>query len=166
DVHEGNGGKWIVADTATLAHQCGVAQALNGYVGKVNVRGLAVDVLALLSLSAARLLEHAVGGTRAVTGDNVDRLARAEFVVHFPGEIDQFGIHGRRLVLAPVAQNPVDPLHGRGNELAVALVRNGDRLLGVNVVEGDRAIGATVCTDRARADGGGGRADEDAGQES
>ena len=94
----------------------------------------------------------------------MDGRLRAELGVYFPEEIDELGIHGRRLVLAPVAQDPVDPLHGGRHELAVTLVGDGDSFLGVDVVERDRALGAAVRVDRARADGSGGRAERNAGQ--
>src|SRR5690606_20642843 len=91
DMHERDCGERVVADAAALTDECRIAQALDGYVGKVDVGGLTVDVLAFLRLSATRLAEHAVRAARAIAGDDMDRHLRAKLVVYLPEEIDELG---------------------------------------------------------------------------
>ena len=100
------------------------------------------------------LLEHAVGATRTVTGDDVDGLLGAQLTVNLPQQIDERGVHGGRLVFAPVAQKPIDPFHGRRNVLPVPLEDDRKRFLGVDIVERDRPFGIAIGANRAAADHG------------
>ena len=139
DVHERRSRRRVVAHAADLADQCGIAHLLQGHVGKHGVDRLARDVLALLGLSADSAAEHLVRLLRAIAADDVDRNLAAEFGVHLPEEIDGPRIHLGRLVLAPVAQEPVELLQGFGVVLAVLLVGDGDGLIRVDVMHRDRA---------------------------
>src|SRR5262249_34266415 len=119
DVHEWGGGGWIVANAAALADEGAIAQLLHRHVGKRHVHGLAENVAALAGLASNRAPQQLVGAAGAVAGDNVDRFSGTKLVVDLPDEVDEIGIHLRRLILAPIAQNPVDLLHRLGNGLAV-----------------------------------------------
>ena len=151
EVHERRRRGRVVADPAALADEGRVAQLLHRHVGEMHVHRLAEDVAALARLAADGAAQHVVGAARAVAGDDVDRLGRAQLGVHLPDQIDEVGVHLRRLVLAPVAQDPVDLLHRLGDALAVLHVLDGQRLLGVDAVEGDGAIARGVGGDAARA---------------
>ena len=59
-MHEGNCRERIVADATALAHERRVAQTLDRHIREMDVGSLAIDVLAVLCLPTARLLEHAV----------------------------------------------------------------------------------------------------------
>ena len=51
-MHEGDARGRVVAHAADLAHEGGIAERLDLHVGEMDVGGLALDVLAALSLSA------------------------------------------------------------------------------------------------------------------
>ncbi len=150
EMHEGRRRGRVVADAAALADQGGVAQLLHRNVGKGHVGGLAQDMAALAGLPAHGLAQHLVGRLRAIAGDDVDGLGRPQLVVDLPEQVDELGIHLRLLVLAPVAQDPVDVLHRLGDALAVLHVLDGQRLLGVDVVERDGAVARVVGRDARR----------------
>ena len=151
DVHEGDARGRVVADAAALADQRGVAQLLHGNVGEGDVDRLAGDVQAVLGLTADLLAQHAVGLVGAVAADDVDRLLAAELRVHLPEQVDRHGVDVDLDVLAPVAHQPVDLLQGVAIVLAVTLVGDGQRLLGVDVIERDRARRAERGDDLGRA---------------
>ena len=70
-----------------------------------------------------------------------------------PEEIDQIGIHLGGFVFAPIAQDPVDLLHGVGKTLATLHVLDGQRFLAMDVVERKRAVARGVRRRRQRARG-------------
>ena len=99
-------------------------------------------MLTLARLAADRFAQHLVGIARAEAADDVDGLFGAQLRMHFPDQVDGFGIHVGRLIFAPVAHDPIDLLHRLGNELAVFLIGDRQGLFGVDVHQGNGAIGA------------------------
>src|SRR5262249_729322 len=85
---------------------------------------------------------------RTIAADDVDRLLAADVAIDLPQEIDLLRVHLGGLVLAPVAQDPVDLLQRGVVVLAVALVGDGEVFAGVDVMQRN---GAGV----AQADGAG-----------
>mgnify|MGYP000906992241 CR=1 FL=1 len=133
-------GTRIVTHATHAAHQRAVADGGELHIGEAEVNGLALHVLALGRNMAANAVQEGVGGGRTIAADNLDRNLRAHVGMQFPQQVDGARIDGDGFVAAPVAQHVVDLLEAVLDELAVALVDGGDRLLGVDVVEGDGAL--------------------------
>ena len=140
-MHEWQPGFRIIADTAGLTHQRGISQLLDGNIGEMNIGRLAQYMLAVSRLPAAAPSERLIGLLRAVGGDEMDGLLRADLLVDSPDCIDQLRVHAGWLISAPVAHDAVDPRHGFGHELAIALVSAGHGFLGVDVVESQGPAG-------------------------
>ena len=81
----------------------------------------------------------------------MDIIARSALLVDFPDEVEKMGIHLRRLIAAPVAQEAVDLLQALGIVAAIAL--EGDRrfFLGVDEIELERARLACCLNGRRKA---------------
>jgi hypothetical protein len=117
------------------------------------VHGVAEHVLAEPGDAGAAMPQHGVSFRRTIAAHDPDRLLAAGFALHFPHQIDQVRIHLGLLALAPVAQEPVQ-LRQRGLVvLAVALERDGDVFVGVDVMHrdgarvalGDRVLQSSRC---------------------
>ncbi len=144
DVHERDSRGRVVADATALVDEGGVAQLLQRHVRKLHIHGLAEDVAALAGLPADGAAEHFIGAAGAIAADDMDRLGGAKLGMDLPDEVDEVGIDLDDLVLAPVAQSPVDLLHRLRDVLAVLHVLNGQRFLGVDAIEGDGSIACGV----------------------
>src|SRR5262249_23627040 len=105
-------------------------------------------VPALTGLPADGTAQHVVGVARTIARDDMDGLRRSQLGVNLPQQIDQLWIHLSGLVLAPIAQDPVDLLHGVRQALASLHILDGQRFLAVDVVEGNRTV--TSCIGRRR----------------
>src|SRR5262249_26538913 len=88
-----------------------------------------------------------VGLGRAVSAYDPDRFLGADLAMNLPQEVDQMGIHLDHLRFAPVTQQVVDFPERLVVIPTVHLVGDGQFLVGVDVVEGDRprlAVGPCV----------------------
>src|SRR6266487_649151 len=81
---------------------------------------------------------HRVGFWRTVSADDPDCLFGADLAVDLPEEVDEMGIYRDRFRFAPVAHQTVDFPERLFVVPAVHLVGDGQLLVGVNVVKGDR----------------------------
>lgn len=70
----------------------------------------------------------------------MDGLLRAEPSVEGPDQIDQFPVHLGGLFGAPIAHEPVELLKRFFVPHAVALVRDGDRLVGMDLIHGKGTV--------------------------
>ena len=136
---EGNAGGRVVADAAHFMDEGRVPQRLHGDVGEVNVGRLALDVLALPGLAAARLPQLGVGAGATVAGDEMDRLLGAELLMQGPDEVDQLGVHRGGLIGPPVPHEMVELLESVLVVFPVTLIGDGEGLFGVDFVEGEGA---------------------------
>jgi len=69
----------------------------------------------------------------------MDGLVAPDLTRHLPDHVEQTRIHMNVFVLAPVAEEPVHSLEGLLVIAAVALVRDRDIFVGVNVMKGESA---------------------------
>ncbi len=129
----------VPADAAALHLHADGPDLVDRSVGQVEVHRLAEHVLAELGHRLGAAAQHRVGAGRAVGGDDVDRLVRADLPVGLPHGVEQARVHLGRLVDAPVAQEPVELLQGRPVVAPVAAERDGGALLGVGVEDRERA---------------------------
>ena len=83
--------------------------------------------------------QHGIGAGRAITANDPDRLSIADLLLHGPEDVDGLRVHLGRLILAPVAHEPVDLLERVGIVLPVALVGDGEVFAGVNAMQRDGA---------------------------
>ncbi len=166
DMHERNAGRRVVADAAAFAHEGGIADVLQRYVGEVDVGRTAKDVAAFARLATDGLAQHFIRAARTVAGDDVDRLLGAELGMHLPEEIEEGWVHAGRFVGAPVTEGVVEFFERAGNGLAVLAEIDRCRFLVVDVEERDRAVVAEArlharCAE-ARHDGAGAESNEQA----
>lgn len=89
--------------------------------------------------AAAAFAQHFVGRGGAVAAHDLDRLLRVEFGCHLPHDVEQAGIHAGLLLATPIAEEPIDFLQRFFVVAAVALVGDGDALVGVHVMHRERA---------------------------
>src|SRR5262249_6241444 len=71
--------------------------------------------------------------------DDMDGLVAPDLARHFPDHVEQTRIHMDVFLLAPVAQEPVEPLERLLVIAAVTPVRDRDVFFGVNVMERESA---------------------------
>src|SRR5947209_3050767 len=96
-------------------------------------------MLAGLGNAAGAPAQRSVGRWRAVAADDPDRPLASDFALNLPQEINQMRVHPHGLVLAPVAQDGVDLVESGFVVAAVHLVGDGQILVGVDVMQRDRA---------------------------
>ena len=118
-------------------------------VEEMRVDRLALHMLRMFGHLARPPAQHRVGLRRAVGGENVDRLRRAQFAIDLPDDVEQMRVHLGRLVEPPVAAEPVqlvehrlivDAVDHEGERAGFVgvLVREDD---GARVAVGDRRFG-------------------------
>ncbi len=134
-VHERRTRSRIKADAATLQAQADDAKLFECNAGNVKVHGVAEHMLAEARDAAAPLPEHGVGFRRTVTAYDLDRRLRSGLPLHLPNEIDEVRVHAGLFRTPPIAQEPVQLLKRRFVVLAIALERDGDVFVGVDVVK-------------------------------
>ncbi len=153
EVDEGAAGGRVVADAADLlAHRHG-AQLVERNARDEEIHGVALGVLAVLGDAVRLGAQHLVGGRRAIGGDDVDGLAGAHFLVHFPHEVEEARVHLGGLVAAPVAQEMIEFVEAGLDVLTVALEDDARGLLGVGVVEVKRPFGCRLGRHHGRRQG-------------
>lgn len=126
----------IVADTAAVQAERGVAQASGGNAGNANVDGLAEHVLAVLRDPDRRAAQKFVAPRRAITANDVNLGAgMADRGSQIAEQIEKARIEIGDVTGAVIAQEMVEFVHGIG-EIRIPLAINDiDALIGVQVIE-------------------------------
>ncbi len=138
-MHERRAGGRIEADAAALQPQADDAKLLDRHAGNIKIHGVAEHVLAEARDAVAAPPQHGVGFRRPVAAHDPDRLLRSGLALHLPDQVDQVRIHARFFFAPPIAQQPVELLQRRLVVTAVALERDGDVFVGMDVVQRDGA---------------------------
>ena len=138
-VHERRAGGRIEADAAALQPQADDAQLSQRHAGNIKIHGVAEHVLAEAGDAVAAPPQHGVGFRRTIAAHDPDRLLRSGLALHLPDQVDQVRIDARFFFAPPIAQEPVELLQRRLVVTAVALERDGDVFVGVDVMQRDGA---------------------------
>ena len=138
-MHERRARGRIEADAAALQMHADGADPVERHARDVEVHGVAEHMLAELGDAGGLPPQHRVGLGRAIAAHDPDRFLGAGFALHLPHQVDEVRVHLGFLLLAPVAQEPIDLFQRRVVEAALTLEGDGDVFAGVHVVHGDRA---------------------------
>ncbi len=139
EMHPGIVGVGVIADAARLQAQTDVADRGDRDVGDREVHRPAAHMLAVLGDTARAPRQHGVGAWGTIGRDDMDGSAGAGGALHFPEDIEQGRVHAGRLVLTPVAKQPVQLLQAGAAVGAVLLEGDGLLLLGMRMIDRERA---------------------------
>ena len=134
-MNEGRVGCRVIADAATLHPQPDIANGVDGNVRQIKIHRLAEHMLGIFRDRLRPATQHGIGFGRTIPRNNMDRVLRADLPVRLPDNIEEAGVHARRLVATPVPQEPVQFFKGIAIKTAIILVSNSQRFLGMHVLE-------------------------------
>lgn len=119
DVHEMMFG--VVADSAVVKVQGGVAKGERGNAGNADIDGVSESVHAVRGDPAGGAMQECVGLGRTVSADNVNQTAgMTDCLVEFIEQIEEARIHIAILVNAPIAEEAIEFCF-RGWQVVIAL---------------------------------------------
>ena len=129
----------IEADAAALQLQADLADPGHGNAGDEEIHRPALDMLRMLRHCARTAAQHGIGAFRPEGRQHVDRCLAADAAIDLPQKVEKARIHPGRLVGAPVAQEPVQPVQRFLVIAAVALEGDEQFFAGMPMHEGQSA---------------------------
>ena len=144
DVNEA--GSRIISDTAEMEREGDPLEEGKLAASHVDIRSPALDVHAVARHTLALRCQPGVRRRRAVSGDQVERLAGVQFGVDVVQQVEQIGIDRLDFVGAEVAEEIIDFGQGARNVVAILEIDRPQGFTGMRIVHRKRAwlVGAAM----------------------
>ena len=129
----------IPTDAAVLQTHADFANSFHRHAGHGRIHRPAQDMLRVFGDAVRAAAQHRVGLRRAVGRNNHDRLGCSGGPVGLPDHVEQARIHPGAIVIAPIAQEPIELFENRRIIGAVDAEGRLDRFAGMGMIEVQRA---------------------------